>query len=43
MRPLYPTTGNSFILGRVFDEYPSGDAANRNFYDRVMRGEKVVE
>ena len=26
--------------GHIFDEYPYGNTANRNFYDRVMRGEK---
>jgi N-sulfoglucosamine sulfohydrolase len=26
--------------GRIFDQYPYGDAANRNFYDQFMRGEK---
>ncbi len=27
--------------GRIYDEYPYGNTAKRNFYDRVMRGEKV--
>jgi hypothetical protein len=26
--------------GRIYDEYPYGNTANRNFYDQVMRGEK---
>jgi arylsulfatase A-like enzyme len=27
--------------GRIFDEYPSGNADARGFYERTMRGEKV--
>jgi hypothetical protein len=29
--------------GRIFDEYPYGNTTARNFYDRVMRGEKTTE
>lgn len=43
MRPLDPTTVNSFISDRVFDEYPSGDATKRNIYNRTIRGDKVAE
>jgi hypothetical protein len=27
--------------GHIYDEYPYGFAEKRNFYDRVMRGEKM--
>jgi N-sulfoglucosamine sulfohydrolase len=27
--------------GHVYDEYPFGNVARRNFYERVMRGEKI--
>jgi arylsulfatase A-like enzyme len=29
--------------GQIYDEYPYANAAKRNFYDRVMRGEKPEE
>jgi arylsulfatase A-like enzyme len=29
--------------GRVYDEYPYGNPSARNFYDRVMRGDKIKE
>jgi len=29
--------------GRIFDEYPYGNPAARDFYNRVVRGEKVAE
>ncbi len=29
--------------GRIYDEYPYGNAPARNLYDRVMRGEKITE
>lgn len=28
--------------GRIYDEYPYGNPSMRNFYDRVMRGEKIT-
>jgi len=27
--------------GHIYDEYPYGNTSKRNFYDRVMRGEKI--
>jgi arylsulfatase A-like enzyme len=36
--------GDPRLLGKghIFDEFPYGNAAMRNYYDRVMRGEKVT-
>ena len=30
-----------FGKGGVFEAFPSSDEANRNFYDRFMKGEKM--
>jgi arylsulfatase A-like enzyme len=30
-----------FGNGHIYDEYPYGNASKRNFYDRIMRGEKI--
>jgi arylsulfatase A-like enzyme len=27
--------------GHIYDEYPYGNASKRNFYERIMRGEKI--
>jgi len=27
--------------GDVYDKYPYGNESKRNFYDRIMRGEKI--
>jgi arylsulfatase A-like enzyme len=30
-----------FGKGHIYDEYPYGNESKRNFYDRIMRGEKI--
>jgi hypothetical protein len=27
--------------GHLYDKYPYGNVSKRNFYERIMRGEKV--
>jgi len=29
--------------GRIFDQYPYGNAATRNYYDRIARGEEITD